>query len=134
MQQKDWDKPQMQALSDAMHAKIKKDAAGDWFIQGLEGDIYCADGVGYAIGVCHTTRLAYRRTKEVLMRFAVLRQNGDTEGVFYLNRLPTQDEACTLRKRLKIRKIRQLSDEARQKNVEVVKAMNEQRLTAISAS
>lgn len=121
----DWDRKQMEELAEAMQVKIKRDVSRDWFVPGLEGDIY-ADGSGYSIGVLHTSVSAYKRTKTLLEQFTTIKQDGDTEGVFYLNRLPTESESEILRKRLKIRKTRKLSEEVKTKLRQIFQS-NQQR-------
>ena len=49
------------------------------------------------------------------MAFCLLSQDGDSDGVMLLNRLPTEPEAEIIRQRLGIRKRKIISDEERER-------------------
>jgi hypothetical protein len=103
------------AALDASPLSLKRDRCDDWQILGKLGHAY-ADGAGYLLIV--TTDESARRwnnVKERLSPFCHLLNDGDDEGCFHLDRLPTPDEADLIREALGIRKRRHLSDDAKGK-------------------
>ena len=99
---------------------LRRDECNDWRISGKRGWIYAVpegfqffyfarngvnewDGVGPYIE-------DYVRAKRNLT-FCRLAQDGNGEGVFFLDRLPTADEAATIREIFVIAKKREVSEE-----------------------
>jgi hypothetical protein len=102
---------QLLKLLDALNAStrtLRRDACGDWSIQGKDGKIY-GDGRGFLLVV--STNESARRWGFVKKRlaFAELRQDGDDEGALHLDRLPSPAEAELIRDALGIRKRKTLS-------------------------
>lgn len=113
----------MLKLIEALGARensLRRDECGDWRINGRFGCIWSEpmDGVvGYQIyfrGASEleepTTTQAWTWAKKGLS-FCRVTQDGDAEGMLFLDRLPTETEAAILRDKLKIAKKRELSDE-----------------------
>ena len=96
---------------DASPLALRRDACGDYAINGKSGHIY-ADGSGFLL--CVSTNELARLWGFVKKRLAFCRltQDGDDEGCLHLDRLPTAAEAEAIRDDLGIRKRRHLSDEA----------------------
>jgi hypothetical protein len=83
---------------------------GDWQISGSDGHIM-TDGRGFVFYI--STESPRRWTgKKKRLGFCRLTQDGDDEGCFYLERLPTADEAVLIREAIGIRKRRHLTPEA----------------------
>ena len=93
----------MQAPADVLHARVRRDAYNDQVIEGRRGNIH-ADGNGYSVAVMLASARTWNVAKLTLQGFCELRQNGDTEGVLHLPKLPTPEQAAVLRKLLRIRK------------------------------
>ena len=95
---------------DASPLALRRDACGDYRINGKSGHIY-ADGTGYLL--CVMTDEFKGRWTNVKKRlaFCQLTQDGDDEGCLHLDRLPTLAEADLIREALGIRRKRHLSPE-----------------------
>jgi hypothetical protein len=96
----------------ALHSSpgsLRRDECGDPRINGTKGHIYAAPG-GFQIYSGDGSPRAWTFSKRAL-GFAKLTNDGDDEGMLFLDRLPTAGEAETLRARLGIRKRRDLSEE-----------------------
>jgi hypothetical protein len=105
---------------DASSVVLRRDMWRDEYaIRGRRGHIY-PDGTGYLLYVTMEERgdqqpsakrwnLAKQR-----LSFCWVTQDGDWEGCLHLDRLPTPDEAATIRDVLRIRRRRQLSEADRQ--------------------
>ena len=107
------DREHLETLLEALDASslaLRRDACGDYAINGKSGHIY-ADGSGFLL--CVSTGESARRWTNVKGRLAFCRltQDGDDEGCLHLDRLPTAVEADLIREALGIRKRRHLSDE-----------------------
>ena len=87
-------------------------------IVGRRGDI-CKHGAGYSVAVMLNTRRQLFHALAKLCEFLELRQVGDTEAVLHMPALPTAEQAVTLREILKVRKIREVSDEKRARLAEM---------------
>lgn len=94
----------------------------DWQITGKRGHVL-ADGTGWVLYVttaerdernidgklrCYGSSRRWTFVKRELA-FAKLKQDGDDEGCFFLDRLPTSDEAEAIRDAIGLRKRRHLS-------------------------
>lgn len=100
-------------LADALvsaAAALRRDENNDWRINGSSGHIYAVPGVpqrrdtpGYLIFCIRETRMAWTYAKKALP-FCLVTQNGDTEGYFFLDRLPNADEAEAIRDTIGVRK------------------------------
>ena len=101
---------------DASPAALKRPVCrgwiGDWQITGRHGHVL-PDGTGYQF--CVTTDELPRRWTNIKaeLTFARLTQDGEDEGCFHLDRLPTRAEAGAIRSCLGIRKRRLVTAEAR---------------------
>jgi hypothetical protein len=110
-----------------LHRPICRGWTGDWQITGKTGHIL-SDTTGYLLyantperdephpddpdrKLCYGSARKWSNIKAKLA-FARLTQDGDDEGLFYLDRLPTQAEAESIRDALGIRKRRALTPEA----------------------
>ncbi len=96
---------------DASPLALRRDKCAEWAINGRLGHIF-ADGAGFLL--CVTTGGSIRRWTKVKQRLGFCRvtQNGDNEGCLRLDHLPTPVEAATIRKALRIRRLRHLSSQA----------------------
>ena len=74
---------------------------GDYQITGSRGHVL-SDGDHYYIYHFARSKAGWTNAKRAL-GFGDLRQDGDEEGVFRLDRLPTPDEGRVIRRRLGIR-------------------------------
>jgi hypothetical protein len=102
----------LDASERCLERPVCRDWTGDWQITGTLGHIY--PDAGYLLSV--HTKEAPRRWFNVKVRlgsFCRLTQDGDDEGCFHLDRLPTQGEAEAIRDALGIRKRRKVTEEAR---------------------
>jgi hypothetical protein len=88
---------------------LRRDDCGDWHIRGGHGHVYAVPG-GYQIFVMGWAAHGWNNAKRALA-FAKLINDGDDEGAFFLDRLPTKDEAPTIRARCAIAKKRELGAE-----------------------
>jgi hypothetical protein len=99
---------------------LRRDECGDWRIEGRSGHVYAVPGsldrpaaAGFQIYVAGSGRWwgAAKRS----LAFADLTNDGDDEGMLFLDRLPTPDEAETLRHYVGIAKKRILSEAERER-------------------
>jgi hypothetical protein len=98
-----------EALSSASTA-LRRDDNSDWRIKGKLGFIYAVPGLlhepsreGFQLYCDRETKQAWTWAKKLLSVCAVT-QDGDTEGVLFLDRLPTPAEAETIRSVLGVAK------------------------------
>ena len=107
-------------------AALRRDECGDWRINGKYGFIYAVPGIPwggmektegfqlYFRGATEfeepTTGKAWTYAKEAML-FAKVTQDGDTEGLLFLARLPTQEEAAIIRDKLRIPKKAEYSED-----------------------
>jgi hypothetical protein len=108
-------------------AALRRDECGEWRIDGRGGHVYAVPGTlddpdrpGFMIHVLSEklergtvdrwTSQGWTYAKRALS-FATLIQDGDLEGVFFLDRLPSRDEAERIRHYCVIPKKRELSEE-----------------------
>lgn len=110
-------KPHMEALAAALTARLHRDQCGDYCVEGRRGNIH-ADGTGYSIAVLCPTARGWNVAKGKLAAFCRVTQDGDTEGVLHMPTLPIAEHAALLRDTLRIRKIKELSEET----IEAIKA------------
>ena len=106
---------------------LRRDECGEWRIDGRGGHVYAVPGTlddpdrpGFMIHVLSEklergmvdrwTPQGWTYAKRGLS-FATLIQDGDLEGVFFLDRLPSRDEAERIRHYCRISKKRELSEE-----------------------
>jgi hypothetical protein len=97
---------------------LRRDECGDPRIAGKHGCVYAVPGivgepkqVGFMIYVNCETGMGWTYAKRALS-FAKLMNDGDDEGAFFLDRLPTRSEAETIRRYCAIRKRMELSEES----------------------
>lgn len=103
--------PTLEALMSALDCSRlakRRDECGDWRIEGRNGWIYEQPEGLYLFYNPETPR-AYGFGKKELS-FCKLTQDGDTDGYFFLDRLPTEAEAGVIRERLGIRRRRAMSE------------------------
>ena len=90
-------------------ATCASDPCGDWNIVGRCGHI-STDGAGNLhIYLLLETKRRWEITKRNLS-FAAVTQDGDTEGVLKMSKLPTAAQAAALRKALGLRKVSPLTE------------------------
>lgn len=131
------DRARLLTLVDALGARastLRRDECGDWRITGKLGWIYAAsaldapDRPGFQI-YCRcapefaepTSSQAWTWAKKALA-FCRVTQDGDMEGMLFLERLPTPTEAEIVRDKLGIPKKRDVSDEERARLSEIGKS------------
>jgi hypothetical protein len=90
---------------------LRIDECGDPRINGAHGHVYAAPE-GFQFFVITETARAWTAAKKAL-GFAKVCNDGDEEGAFILDRLPTATEAETIRRYVGIRKRRHLSEGAK---------------------
>jgi hypothetical protein len=117
----------------ARPSTLRKDACGDPAIMGTKGHVMAASFVswvkpvrpgkqsstasaGSMLYVVTESAMAWTYAKRAL-RFAVVTQDGDEEGILWLDRLPTVEEAKAIRRYLGIPKKAEMSEETRAKRV-----------------
>jgi hypothetical protein len=92
------------ALNGAINA-IRRDECGDPSIMGSRGKIYACEGVFSVYAACRSPR-HWTFVKRSLAGFCTVTQDGDDEGFLRLDRMPTTDEAATLRDVIGLRQTR----------------------------
>ena len=88
--------------------RLRRDACGDWVIEGLRGHIL-TDGVNAFAYVPAGTARRWAKAKRVLSFMAVT-QDGDDEGILRLDGMPTPEQAKIIRKVLGLRQRTELSE------------------------
>lgn len=110
-------RPALLRLAEAISCRavaLRRDECGDWRINGRTGHIYaCPEG--FLLMALTRSARAWTEAKRRLTPFASLHNDGDEEGSFILDRLPTAGEAAHIRRALMIHKRKRLSDEHVQK-------------------
>jgi hypothetical protein len=107
-----------QALNSRPSA-LRRDECGDWRINGRGGHVYAVPGAFQVVVLCEKLEagLAGRWTSQGwtyakrALDFARLVNDGDDEGVFILDRLPSPAEAAILRRYCMIPKRMELGEE-----------------------
>jgi len=99
----------LMAAIDVTGRALRRDECGDPRLEGSRGHIYAAPE-GFQFVLCGGSVRRWTYTKQVLS-FARLVQDGDDEGVFLLDRLPTAAEGHVIRDRFGIRRRVRLGDE-----------------------
>ena len=108
-------------------AALRRDECGDWRINGKFGYIYAVPGMTvhglppgegfqlYFRGAPEweepSTSQPWTWAKKALGPFCRVTQDGDTEGMLFLARLPTPEEAEIIRDKLRIAKRAEFSEE-----------------------
>ena len=108
-------------------AALRRDECGDWRINGKYGYIYAVPGIpwggmekteGFQIyfrGAREfeepTSSQAWTWARKMLEPFCRVTQDGDMEGMLFLARLPTPEEAEIIRDKLRIAKRAEFSEE-----------------------
>jgi hypothetical protein len=112
---------------------LRRDECGDPRISGKQGCVYGTIAEpkkpGFMIYVTCGTGTGWTYAKRALS-FAKLANDGDDEGSFLLDRMPTKSEAETIRRYCGILKKRDLSEESLAQLRERVKRMAETRRAA----
>jgi len=98
-------------------ARLRRDDCGDWVISGRCGHIYAAPE-GFTIMVNAQERSRRWGFVKRWLSFCRLTNDGDDEGAFVLDRLPSEAEAALLRDALKIKKSPSLSSEQRERLIQ----------------
>ena len=99
-------------LLDSRASALRRDECGDWGINGLDGHIYAVPE-GFQFVVFKQGPRGWNVAKYRLA-FCAVTQDGDTEGAFILDRLPSRAEAKIIRVVLRIPKRRHLSEAQRE--------------------
>jgi hypothetical protein len=102
-------------LNGAMNA-LRLDGCGDPAIIGSRGHIHAVDGTFYVHIQCRSA-LHWTWAKKQLVSVTTVSQDGDEEGILVLTRMPTGDEAATIRHYIGVRQtqIREVSAETMQR-------------------
>ncbi len=107
-------RPELLAFREALGSAstaLRRDENGDWRIKGKLGFIYAVPGTLDEPGQESFQLYCERETKQAwtwakkLLSFCAVSQDGDTEGVLFLGRLPTPAEAETIRDVLGVAKL-----------------------------
>jgi hypothetical protein len=107
-------RPELLAFGEALGSAstaLRRDENGDWRIKGKLGFIYAAPGTLDEPGQESFQLYCERETKQAwtwakkLLSFSAVSQDGDTEGVLFLGRLPTPAEAETIQVVLGVAKL-----------------------------
>lgn len=102
---------------------LGRDACGDWCIAGDHGHIYAVPGIpwggmekteGFQFYCSRDTARAWGSAKK-LLGFCRVTQDGDTEGMLFIGRFPTEIEAAVIRETLGIRKKRAIGEDERER-------------------
>jgi hypothetical protein len=109
---------------------LRRDACGDWRIEGRRGHIYAVPGSldrphtpGFQIFVVGWTARGWNLAREAFKPFAALTNDGDDEGALFLDRLPTEQEAEIIRHYVGVAKKAEYSEEVlAQKRAAILKA------------
>jgi hypothetical protein len=88
---------------------FRRDQCGDPWISGARGHVHAVPGGFQLYCVCETKQ-AWTWAKKGLA-FAKASQDGDEEGMLFMDRLPTSDEAEIIRRYLGIRPKPEVSDQ-----------------------
>jgi len=123
-------RPALLKLAEALgcrEAVLRRDECGDWRINGKYGYIYAVPGIpwggmekveGFQIyfrGAAEfeepTSSQAWTWARKTLEPFCRVTQDGDMEGMLFLARLPTPEEAEIIRDKLRIAKRAEFSEE-----------------------
>jgi hypothetical protein len=109
-------------------AAVRRDECGDWRIEGSRGYVYAVSGtlhrpscVGFMVYCAPGSARAWSAAKTA-MGFTKVLQDGDDEGLLFLDRLPTPEEAIPLRANLRIAKRRVVSETERLRLAEIGRA------------
>jgi hypothetical protein len=94
---------------DSAPASLRRDEIGDWAISGADGKVFPIVP-GFAIYVERESSRAWTAVKAKL-QFARLTNDGDCEGLLFLDRHPTPAEAAAIRSACGIKKKRAYSEE-----------------------
>ena len=106
---------------------LRRDECGDWAVFGKLGHIYAVPGTldrpktnGFQIyfrgaeEFGEISTLAWTWAKKALS-FCQVTNDGDNEGMLFMDRLPTAAESEIIRDKLGIRKKREISDDERER-------------------
>ena len=91
-------RPAMLAFASALGSResaLRRDAVGDWSITGARGHVYAAPN-GWQVFVTCRSAAGWTRAKKALAAARVC-NDGDDEGAFIFDRLPTPAEAALIR-------------------------------------
>ena len=98
---------------------LRRDENGDWRVNGTKGHVYAVPGTlderkveGFQMFVigCQTSR-QWTAVKAAMKGFASLTNDGDDEGALFMGRLPSPNEAETIRRYCGVAKKRELGEE-----------------------
>lgn len=90
---------------------LRRDELNYWNIFGRKGSIFTDSKLWHVLVSCDSKRL-WSATKSKL-KFMMVSQDGDTEGIMKLERMPLPKEAAIVRKVLGLNKRPALTEEAR---------------------
>lgn len=92
----------LEAASTTLRRPYCREWLGDYQINGKRGHVLSDGNSFYFYHFAHS-KLAWTWAKRAFS-FGILTQDGDDEGIFKLNRLPSEIEAKTIRKYLRIQR------------------------------
>ena len=108
----------MQRLAELMQVRLHRPDSGNLLagpqIVGRLGNID-RDGVGYYVAIMGITRKKLNIRLRLLRTFMELRQEGHAEAVLFMAAAPTPEQAVTLRRVLRVKKRRHVSDQERER-------------------
>jgi len=113
----------------ASENSLKLDKCRDWHIAGKHGHVFAYAKGRFQIFVFSGARQAWTFAKQALA-FARLCNDGDEEGAFFLDRLPTKSEAGTIRTHCGIHKRPFISAARRADLVSLGRVLKNTRLAA----
>ena len=107
---------------------LRRDECGDWAVFGKLGHIYAVPGTLDRKG-CEGFQIYFRGAEEFgeptssqawtwakkALSFCQVTNDGDNEGMLFMDRLPTAAESEIIRDKLGIRKKREISDDERER-------------------
>jgi hypothetical protein len=93
------------ALNGAKNA-LRRDACGDWTIQGSRGEIRSYNDQFAIYLACHSAKAWTFAKKQLAPLIQTISQDGDDEGIFILRRIPEEDEVALLRHYIGLRQTR----------------------------
>jgi hypothetical protein len=108
------DKARMEAFQAALNASpstLRRDQAGLWILRGSRGYVSSWGGVNAWQLIPESVSARRWSSYKSRLAFCQVTQDGDTEGVLRLDRLPTAEEAVEIREILGLRKRIELSED-----------------------
>jgi hypothetical protein len=119
---------ELAAALGSRNSVLRRDECGNWRIEGTRGWVYAVSGTlnrpdraGLQIYCAPGSARAWASARKT-MAFAELALDGADEGLLFLARMPTPEEAAILRDKLGIAKKREISEAERKRLAGIGKA------------